>query len=408
MSNIISFLVITAASLIGLRGDYAPNQLLNFGLLVVIAYLLSRMMCFLRLPAVIGYILAGILAGHNGLGLLHEMSVSNMALVEGLCVMIILSDAVRFMFEGASLNGFSKYFLSGMISSIGTLILTIVLLLPFSIPIQMKIALGLFAATFSPLICFSYIEHDDLYPSGAQIAFGGFICAILLWGFMAPLWDQIYPSRIKLAFMPFVISITSILTGFVWVFLFEKLFSQESRSLKHFFPLATMFLIYPLCMEIGLDYLFVAIGAGIYNGLVSEWAKDSSKPAELSVLIVFSFFGTQLSLGEALLLGSTGWGIAALISAGIVFSKIATIKLSTNILFPQPRQHISTVCFIPYGPLALIALRRFLPGFGAGVNGEFDKFSIFSLCTIIIILTIIVSVFYLVLREQWLKGTRSS
>jgi len=69
MLNIISFLIIILASLIGIKGGYIPNQLLNLGLLIVFAYIFSLIARFFRLPPVFGYIFAGIIAGNKGLGL---------------------------------------------------------------------------------------------------------------------------------------------------------------------------------------------------------------------------------------------------------------------------------------------------------------------------------------------------
>lgn len=392
MPNIISLLIIIIALLAGVKSDYVPNPLLSFGLLIVLAYLFANMMRFFRLPGFLGYILAGILAGPNGLGFFHDNFPDSMSLIEGLCIMLIVSNAAGLMLKGKSPALFSRYFFSGVLSSLGTMLLTTGFLAPISIPLQVKIILGLFAATFSPLMTFAYAGHDESPGNLTETAFGGFACAIILWGILTPILGQPLPGRIKLVFMPAVISVTSLLTGFVWAFITEKLLYRNTPGMRYFFPLAVMFLIYPFCREIGLDYLFVAVGVGVYFGIISEKTERITVRTELPALIVFCIFGTKLPVIDALLLGNAGWKIATLLTLGIVFSRIITLKLSMRLFTTKTGPPtLKLIHLIPYGPLSVLILMRFLPGFSSVPGGEFDKFRVLSICTTSIILTIILA-----------------
>lgn len=390
MPNIISLLIIIIALLAGVKSDYVSNPLLSFGLLIVLAYLFANMMRFFRLPGFTGYILAGILAGPNGLGFFHDNFPDSMSLIEGLCIMLIVSNAAGFMLKGKSPALFSKYFFSGVLSSLGTMLLTIGFLAPVSMPLHVKIILGLFAATFSPLMTFAYTGHDESPGNFTETAFGGFACAIILWGILMPILGQPLPGRIKLVFMPAVIGVTSLLTGFVWAFITEKLLYRKTPGMRYFFPLVVMFLIYPCCREIGLDYLFVAIGVGVYYGIISEKTENITVRTELPALIVFCILGTKLPVIDALLLGNAGWKIVTLLTLVIVFSRIITLKLSMRLFTAKTGPPtLELIHLIPYGPLSVLILMRFLPGFSSVPGWEFDKFRVLSICTTSIILTII-------------------
>lgn len=394
MPHLISFLIICVGLLTGSLGHYVPNPLLHLGILVVMAYLFSRTADFLGLPAFLGYILAGMIAGHDGFGFVHEKFLDNMSLIEGLCVMIIVSHIVRFMLKGTLLPRFFKFFALGIISSLASMLLTIVFLVPVSIPLQVKIIGGLFASTFSPLLCHFFTEHEESPKPYPAIAFGGFICSLVLWGIMIPFWDTALPHRLKLALMPIIIGITSISVGFAWGFLSEKLFYRKSGILKDLFPLAVMFLIYPCCGEIGLDYLFVAIGVGVYYGIISEQTETMYKNSELVSLIVFGLFGTRLSLTGAVLLDITNWIFVTLLILCIVLTRIITVKLTMKLLGSESVNSISTIYLIPYGPLAVIIIMRFLPGFSNVLEGDYNRYTVSSIMTTSCILSLIFGIFF--------------
>ena len=402
MLNSISFLlIIILGALIGIKGVYEPNILVHFGFLTVTAYLLSLMMRFFRLPMVLGYILAGVIAGHKGLGFIDEKFLDSMSLIEALFTMVLVSDMVRFMLRDQTLQQFSRFFLSGILTSLGTFLLTIAFLAPLSLPLQIKIIMGLFGATLSPLMIHTYIGTNELSRSYTQIASGGYLFAIILWGVLVSLFGPENSERLRHAFMPAVICLTSIIAGFVWGYTTEIVLVPVSRVQKILSHFAIMFLIYPFCLITGLDYLFLAVGVGFYYGIISEQKESFIEQRELSSLIVFSFFGLKLGLVDAFLLGENGWVMTVFITLCVMFGRLITIKLLTIKILPTLKPFFSMAYIIPYGPLALITLTRFVPD----LTTQIHQLRLYSICTTSILLIIILlSLFNLFVKVESLTG----
>ena len=401
MLNIIGFLIIITASLIGIKGDYTPNQLFNAGLLILIAYILSLMNRFFRLPQVFGYIIAGILAGYNGLGLVNKSFMEDISFIEGLFFMILISNAVRYITKEQSPGIFSKYFLTGIFASLGTFILTLVFFAPLSISLETRIIIGLFSATFSPLVIFTFTENNVIAKQHIQLSFGGYFFALLLWGILTAFMGSPHTVRIKLAFMPVVITASSIVAGIVWGYIAEKMLYHESNNLKSIYPLAVIFLSYPLVNELGFDFLFLAFGIGVYNGVFSERKKTIIERSNFSSLIIFVLFGMHLSLEDAILLGNTNWILVVFLISFFILSRIISIKLSMHFISRREIQLPSIIYFIPCGPMTLILLHIFMPGFKMPLSGEIDISKMYSiLITSMMLIFIIFTALYSVLRPS--------
>ncbi|MFC1692267.1 cation:proton antiporter [Candidatus Latescibacterota bacterium] len=399
MLNIISFLIFTVAAVVGIKNGYVPNQLFNLGSLIVLAYILSLVMRFLNFPEILAYILAGIAAGPYGLGFISEEFPTGMSLVESIVMMLLVSETVRYMFKNQPLGNFKKFAAIGFLSSAGILLISIVLLSPFSMPFEGKITLGLFAATFSPLVVYGLSNKNELPQPYIQIAFSGYICALLLWGILIIIPGSSSSHRVRLAIMPAVIGLTSTTAGFVWAYLTDKLAGQSSKKHNIFLQFAILFLIFPLCGELGFDYLFVAMGVGVYNGIISEKEEGNLENIKLFSLLIFSFFGLKLSIQDTILMSSTGWKLALILTSVIVFSRLIILKLFINFISPSDKSVLPLFYFIPYGPMAFILSFRFIPKFREELQGDFSIFHLFSVCTTtIIIIFILTPVFNLLFR----------
>lgn len=407
MLNIISFLIIIIASLIGIKNNHIPNQLLNLGLLILIAYILSIMARFYKLPLIFGYILAGILAGYNGLGLVNRSFVGEMSLIEGIFFMILISNAVRYICKEQSPKFFSRYFLIGVLSSLGTFILTLGFFAPLSIPLEIKIIMGLFSATFSPLMIYSFTENNEIAKPYIQLSFGGYFFAVILWGFLTAFLGPSNPARVKIAFMPIVIAVLSIIAGVVWGYITEKLLYPEAKKLRSLYPLVVMSLAYPLINEFGFDFLFLAFGIGVYNGIFSEHEKTIIERSNFSALIIFGLFGMHLSLDNIFLLGRSNWSLVAILVTFFIFTRIISTRLSLHFIPHETKQFPSIIYFIPCGPMTLILLRRFMPGFEMSLSGEFDLFKMYSILTTSMMLIIMIFLVLYLIRKPLYDTTPS-
>jgi len=155
--------------------------------------------------------------------------------------------------------------------------------------------------------------------------------------------------------------------------------------------LGSMILMYPLIQILGIDFIFFAIGLGIHNGLVSEQSDDEINDSHILLLIVFTLFGTKLSLDNAVFLGKSGWTASLLIAAAIIVVRMVIISLIHRVEAGKKLRLGEITPFITFGPLSIIILRRFLPGFQNALNGGMNSTSVYAICTMSIMVTIAVS-----------------
>jgi len=389
MPNLISLVIVSVIVLFASKNGVVTNPLADFGLLVVFAYLFSKMMERLRLPGFIGYILAGVVAGHGGLGILQEKFPDAASLVESLCLMLMIFHASLTAAYRAKPATFLRNLVSGALAAAGTFVLVTGFLAPTSLPLRVKIVLGLFGATFSPVMSFANTRRVETRRPLLQTAFGGYLGAVLLWGITVPSLEPAAAGGIRTALMPPVISITSILAGFAWGFLSEKLLFRDSPDLRGADQFVMMFLVFPCLGNLGLDFHFIALGAGLYFGLISEKNPETAGWSGIIPLVVFGFLGTRLSLSDACLLGGDGWKTVVISTAVIIFSRATILALSKKLITPGRGESLTAPLFlIPYGPLPVLILMRFLPAFHFGTGSGFDRFRVLSLCTTSILLMV--------------------
>ncbi|MGB8329505.1 MAG: cation:proton antiporter [Polyangiales bacterium] len=88
-------LVHTAQILLPIGGDVhgAAGTALAFGLLLLVAFVSGDMLARLRLPKLVGYILAGIAIGPHALGLVSENMIVQLDLIEGVAICLIALTA---------------------------------------------------------------------------------------------------------------------------------------------------------------------------------------------------------------------------------------------------------------------------------------------------------------------------
>ena len=403
MINFISFLIIIIASLFCIKNNIIPNQLLGLGSLILISYILSLLAGFLKLPGVIGYILAGIIAGYSGLGFVSGSFMKEMTLIEGIFIMILISNGARFVFREQPFKICSKYLIIGAVSSLLTFILALGFFAPLTIPLEAIIIMGLFSATFSPIMIYAVSENNTSVKSYIQLSLGGFLTAVLLWGILTAFIGLSATGKVRLAFMPLFISVTSAIAGFIWGYAAEKLLYKESNRVKSLYPLGVMFLAYPFINELGFDFLFLAVGIGMYNGIFSEREKSSIENSYISVIIIFGLFGMRLSLDNAVMLGSSDWSLVAMFVSFYICSRIISTMIALHFIPHEPKKIPSIIHMIPCGPMALILLQRFIPGFKASLTGETDIATIYAVLTtsimIIYFIFIISYTFFITLKK---------
>ena len=391
MPNVISLLIVSAAMIVGLKSGAAPNPLLSVGLLIVLAYLASVMMKTLRLPAFIGYILTGMLAGPDGLSLVPEGFAARMSFVEALCVMLLVAETVRYLLDDTPAPASGRNLAIGAVSSFITFLVVTGILASSPAPLRIKVALGLFASTFSPFVVYFYARRGNVSKDHVYIAFGGYLCALVLWGIMIAVFGPSGPHRIRIAFMPVMIGFTSLIAGISWAFLSERFLYAFIRNQSGFHRIAAMFLIYPCARELGLDFLFIAAGMGVYDGFISGRKTVGSEGSEPAWMFVFVLFGMGLSIGDTFTIGIQGWTLVVTVLVSMVFCRFTTLSLARK-LFGTGTGPASTHAYaVVYGPLTFLLLRRFIPGLAYGSDWQSTGLSLLPVMTTTMMLTVVLA-----------------
>ena len=391
MLNIVSFLIIILITLLRMKSGYTSNPLLDTGTLVLTGYILSLVMVKVRLQRIYGFIFAGIIFGEKGLNFIQEHFADHMVFFETVFIMFIVSEAARAMFANKADGFFLHSILGGAAASVATFLAVTAAMIPFAFPAPSKIIFGLLATLFSPLVVFGTESEDSSRIQMMRTVLGGFTASIIMWGIATAVYSPHAPDRIRLAFMPLVIGISSLVTGFVWGFFAEKMIFRSSPKTQNLHSLASLFLMYPLIQVIGIDFIFLAIGFGVYNGLFSEQPGKETDYSHIFLLIVFTLFGTKLSPENAVFLGKSGWTASCSIAAAIIVVRTAALSLMPRVKAGNKVRFREMTPFMTFGPLSIIILRRFLPGFQDALNGEMNSTTAYAICTISIMVTIIAS-----------------
>jgi len=399
MLNIVGFLVLIIITLVRMHSGYPPNTLLSAGTFLLLGYIFSLVMRFLRLPGITGFILAGVIAGDHGIGFVQKHFTETVAFIENIFIMLVLSLAVKNMFHNKNLNIIMKHVSAGVIISILIFVFTLGFIAPLSLTVTSKIVFGLFASLLCPLMIHAYMDKNTRVDYFLQTALGGFVFLVIVWGIAVSLKIPHNPDRIRMAFMPTVIGVTSTVAGFVWAYVFERLIYNPSRKLQSLYPLTVLLLIYPFIKTFGFDFIFLAAGIGLYNGLISERENSLIENSELPLLIIFILFGSKLPLDTIYTLGKTGWTLALVLTIFIMFARIISLIITSRFLSLPPVKPGEVFLFIPFGPLSIIILQRFLPGFSRVLTGDMNVDTVYTICMMSILLTMLLSLcLYIILH----------
>ncbi|MFC1509684.1 hypothetical protein ACFL60_08400 [Candidatus Omnitrophota bacterium] len=391
MLNIISFLLIVVISFIRMKSGYTSNPLMDGGMLLLSAYVFSLIMNRMKLPLFFGYIAAGILVGDKGLAFISDNFTGQMSFIENIVLMIVVSTAVQAMIRQQSLLYIVKNFFSGVLAAMAASVITFACIIPLTLPLPAKIALSLFASVYSPLIIANMGNGKNSPISSHQTAYGGFVCSIVLWGITTAYFVSEGTGGLKLAFMPMIIGLSSLVTGFVWAFAAEKIVSIPEKNEHSLFSIAILLLLYPFIKIFGLDFLFLAIGIGLSNGLLSERKLSYLERSHIPVLILFVLFGTKISLEDMYLFGKTGWISALVIVVVFVVSRMGPLYAASRLISKKRLHYKELRAFVAFGPLSVILLRRFLPGFRNVLGDDMQFHHLYVLCTLLVFLSIVLS-----------------
>lgn len=405
MLNIISFLLVLLIAIAGMRSGYHSNPLLSIGTLLVMGYILSLMMERMRLRPFFGYVLAGALAGQQGLDFIHDRFTDSLFLVENLCLMLVVSSLMRSVARSWPSRPLLRDAGAGAAATAGVMVLTTGFIAPLDIPFAAKLVFGLFAATFSPVLIHALGGGGTTEPRQTGMAVGGYVASIVLWGVTSSLVSVMGTDRIKLSAMPVIISATSCVAGFVWSHAADTMLKAASLRAKSLYPVAVMLLIYPFVKVAGLDMIFLAAGIGLHSGLMTTREETLIERSMIPLYIVGIFYGIRLYLLEGFLMDSETWSLTATVLAFLTLSRIVTGMAAARFIGRIGLTARQAALFLPSGPLAIILLRRFLPGFQVALGSAMSLATVYSVCVeIMLILLVLTSVFLSVTAPRTVSG----
>jgi len=360
--NLIGFLLFISALLVGEMSDAVANPLIHLVFLVLFASFLTLAMRPLRLPTFIPAVLAGLVVGRGCLDLVHERFHDNMALIDGFFIMLVVAGISSTVTVKTKPVDLVRNILAGLLMSLSACGLSALLFIPTGLPFRSTVVFSLVAALFAPVSVFALTEQLPARDGFTLRAFGAFFGAVVLCGIAVTYIGPGGEPSIRIALMPLVLGCTSIIAGMAWGFLSDKLLFSGRRESNAFAPFVILFLLYPCCEAVGLDFPFAAAGVGLYFGLLAERSGLIILDSRIPRLIVFGFFGITLSREDVLVPFLTDWK-SVLLATGIVIGARYLSSLAVDrIVFRANNQGFARPLSLAwYGPLTVVAVERFVP-----------------------------------------------
>lgn len=397
MPNIIGFLIVAVAVIAGMKSGMAFNPLLEAGIVAVTGYILSTGANNKHISAIFGFIAAGMLFGSDCLGLVDARFIDTAAVLERLCMMLLTAQTVRYAVSGSSPGMFVRRFGTGAVAALATAVLTAGFIAPLPLPVNIKVASALFAATLSPVTVHSLRDADPVTGDRAAVASGGFVAAVVLWGVATSFFGPSGTDKLRIAAMPVILGLTSLAAGFAWEYAGDTVFRYKSTGTDTLQRLTLVFLILPCARIFGLDYIFLAAGMGAYSGMMKERPSEDNRLDLFAGIVVFGMFGLKLPVAKTLLFGAEAWTFVLVLAAAVLFTRTVTISLASRFVARKAERWTNVRFLTISGPCAMILIERFIPGFGIEHAGKYDIPGIIAMFAAVMSITVAVAAF-----SQWL------
>jgi potassium/hydrogen antiporter len=381
MPHLISFMLLVLAVTASQWNGIPSNLPFDAGLLLIAAFLAGIASRRFDISPIFGFLLVGVIAGHNGLGFVTAQVLSQGELLESLVILIVVTESTTRILGHAPPRKVAILVAIGAGTAICAAAVAGMFL--YALPPTRSFALpaALFAATTAPISA-EVLARDDSGATGGALALGGMLGMLCIWGVATALvGDATTSETVRTGIMPMVVGITSLVMGIVWGYVMHQLGTAFRTGAGTFTIIAGSFLILPCMGALGLDVLLLGAGMGLFIALLSPEPNSLNSTAYWSVPALFITLGLRISISHIATLGPGGW-----IRIGIiVIVALAVRTVAFNIL---PRvcgsvisRRTAYMAALPAGPAAILFLRRFLPGHTPTSEmgpGTVDLYVIFS------------------------------
>ena len=378
MLNMLGFMLVLLMTFTGQKSGISPNPLINIGVVIIYGYCLSLAAQRIKLPGAVGYVVAGILIRHESLGIIPSSFIENTLLIEQLSIMLLVSVMVRSLFYQRDLHSAARSLLRGCLNAVISIIMGGIVSFAITRDIHEALIFGMLSSLAGPLLVYGMTQDIGDDDSAGITATGSFLIAFIAWGLAAGLLHHTGMVNIRLLIMPFLLGLTSVVTGFVWAFVCERLFIMISRVNHILYPLAVLFLLYPLENTLGLDLIFLAVGVGLYNGLSSERELLYIETSPLTRIIVFVYLGSRIPIDRIVTMSRETWGFILLLFVLLAITRYVSGQISSLILRRPLSLRPRPDSLLLFGPLGMLVLSRFLPAFSLAFTHNISTYVFYS------------------------------
>lgn len=361
-----------------ITGVFHQHAILSIGILLLVGYFLGKLCETVKLPAITGYILAGLLLGKSFAGIVGPRMGHNLSDITEIALgFIALSIGGEFSIAKIRRTGINIFILTLFESVFAYITVTTIL---FLIGVDFRIAfiLGSISAATAPAATVVIIKElrargefvDYLY---GVVAFDDAVCVMLFsitFSFISPMLTGVpVPGGIAHAVLELALSfVTGGIGGlFIHLLTIKKYRVNEIMLIS----LSILFLVSALSVIFGFSPLIanMAMGATVVN-LSSKNRRIFTIIEPLTPPIFALFFilaGTELDVSIFAKGGVVLYGLVYIVSRfagkfGGIFSAGSLVRVPKDVrnylgfcLFPQAGVAIGLALFVQASPLATLA-----------------------------------------------------
>lgn len=290
--------------------------LISISCMILGGVILSTLLKKLSLPAVTGYIIAGIILGPSCLKLVSSQVIENMEFLNDIALSFIAFSVGSYFKKDMLNKNINKTIIITIFEALTAAIaifITMYYIFNFSLAFSLILAaISSSTAPASTLMTIKQTKAKGEYVNTLlQVVAFDDVISLLAFSLAIAISEGLETSNVSVqAFlMPIVYNLLSILIGFILGFILSKLIKKENKELGIIIVLLLIFInasissiinVSPLlsCMVLGMVYKNI----GTYDDLFT----DISKFSDPILLLFFVYNGAKLNISSLLVLGLPG------------------------------------------------------------------------------------------------------
>lgn len=340
------------------------NSLFYVSIILLSGMLMGKIVSYIKLPEVTGYLIAGVLIGPSLLGLVPKHVSVNLSIIsEAALGFIAYTIGSQFDLNHIKKIGKGVILITILEASTATLFVTLSMIFIFKQPVAFSLVLGAIAAATAPAATLMVVKQynakgplvDTLLP---VVAMDDAVC-IMIFGIATTIATTLLSNKnCSIAWeliKPIIEIIASLVIGFILGIIFSFISKKQKNEEKLLvLTVATIFLSTGTCNKLGLSDLLccMSIGATIVN-IVPNSTKIFSVIDKFTPPVFVGFFtlaGVDLDLTILERIGVVGIAYIILRALGKACGAGLGAKLSKA---PKPVQKYLGFTLVPQAGVAI-------------------------------------------------------